>query len=342
MAIFVFLVLLNPTCPLRSSLTWAETVGCFSLLAGESPRHQRETWIQAHQLSRWLLSKRPWRSGVTNNTVLLWVYPRILKEMGWFILPILVPLFNIAFACCVCKKLSDTSVIFVLQGQRSGCKRKASIHHAALACTNCFRFGKSQAAWAKLPTSAAWRHTVAQTPSFRPQNLSDGTLTNKRVETSDWQIGGPFMSLICQCQCSTHSHCGRRKCAIWFSKKQPLAATCQWLQVAASGCKWLQVAACGCLWLRGKWLQVAASRCKWLLVAAGQVAASGCGASDCKWRQVAASGCGPSGCLWLKVAASRCLWLRGKWLFFKTWSAKEWWHIARQFVANSVDQWQIL
>ena len=264
------------------------------------------------------------------------------KRNGLIHPAILVPLFNIAFACCVCKKLSDTSVIFVLQGQRSGCKRKASIHHAALACTNCFRFGKSQAAWAKLPTSAAWRHTVAQTPSFRPQNLSDGTLTNKRVETSDWQIGGPFMSLICQCQCSTHSHCGRRKCAIWFSKKQPLAATCQWLQVAASGCKWLQVAACGCLWLRGKWLQVAASRCKWLLVAAGQVAASGCGASDCKWRQVAASGCGPSGCLWLKVAASRCLWLRGKWLFFKTWSAKEWWHIARQFVANSVDQWQIL
>ena len=49
------------------------------------------------------------------------------------------------------------------------------------------------------------------------------------------------------------------------SHLQPLAATCQWLQVAASGCKWLlgQVAASGC-----KWLQVAASGCKWLQVAA--------------------------------------------------------------------------
>ena len=81
-------------------------------------------------------------------------------------------------------------------------------------------------------------------------------------------------------------HCGRRRCAIWFSKKQPLAATCQWLQVAASGCKKLQVAASGY-----KWLQVAASGCKWL--------------------QVAASGCGASGCKWLHVVACGCKWLRG-------------------------------
>ena len=60
-------------------------------------------------------------------------------------------------------------------------------------------------------------------------------------------------------------HPGRKICIIWFSKKQPLAATCPCLQVAAGGCKWLLVGAsggCGCKWWL--WLQVAAGSCKWL------------------------------------------------------------------------------
>ena len=141
------------------------------------------------------------------------------------------------------------------------------------------------------------------------------------------------------------------------SHLQPLARVCKWLQVAASGClwvhvvvvaasggcgcKWLLVAASGCLWVQVvvvaasggcgcKWLLVAASGCKWLQVAA-------C-ASVCKWLQVAASGyvaaC-PSSCFieFSKLEKARIRELP---------SAKEWWHVVRQFVANSVDQRKIL
>ena len=112
------------------------------------------------------------------------------------------------------------------------------------------------------------------------------------------------------------SHCGRRRCAIWFSKRQPHAATWQPLAQAAlgasvsewlpSGClsKWVAASGCqvACTWLpehvAAKWLQkqVAGSgrqvAAKWLLE---QVAA--------KWLQVAASGCK---CKWLLVAAAIC------------------------------------
>ena len=121
--------------------------------------------------------------------------------------------------------------------------------------------------------------------------------------------------------------CGRKRCAIGFSKKrppgshllQPLGASvCEWLQVAA---KWLleHVAA--------KWLQVAASGWKGLpsgcfvkcLPSAASVCQVAALASGCKWLQVAAGGCkwppeqmAASGCKWLQVAA----WASGcKWLF---------------------------
>ena len=107
------------------------------------------------------------------------------------------------------------------------------------------------------------------------------------------------------------SHCGRRRCAIWFSKRQPHAATWQPLAQAAlgasvsewlpSGClsKWVAASGCqvACTWLpehvAAKWLQVAA---KWLQVAA-------------KWL--------PSGSKWLlwQVAAKWLLWqVAAKWL----------------------------
>ena len=145
-----------------------------------------------------------------------------------------------------------------------------------------------------------------------------------------------------------HFSLSTQEAFFWFSKKQPLAATCpgangckwlqvaagsKWLQVAASACWeqvaasacWEQVAASGCKWLQSgcKWLQVAASGCKWLQVQEtlensqhSPVGASGCkwlpGASGCKWLRVAASGC------WDQVAASGCNWLLGpsgcKWL----------------------------
>ena len=94
-------------------------------------------------------------------------------------------------------------------------------------------------------------------------------------------------------------HWARRRRFFWFSKNQPLAATCPQQPLAAT-CSHLsshlsshlqplaleQMAASGCKWLLG------ASGCKWLL-----------GASGCKRLQVAASGC-----KWLQVAARSLRW----------------------------------